>query len=179
MSSTEMRRAEGWLIRFGQRDFEGDIFTAETDFFLGASGRKSSIPILFEHGQDELLQLALLGEGTVIHKDGGLWMDAVLRVPPVLGSALKRLTRDRLLGWSSGAAGHTVTPRERGNGRVIKSWGIAEASLTTRPAMHLVHSHAMIKRLDPQQYATELQARLVLSRYERIAKEIGGNHVAI
>lgn len=179
--SDEMRQATGWLIRYGQRDLEGDIFTSETNYFIGASGRKSSIPILYEHGMDSTLGLALLGEGSVTVRNEGLWIDATLKLPPMLGGALKRLSRDHLLGWSSGAGGHTVTPRGgKSKPNYIRSWGIVEASLTTRPAMPLMHSHVMIKKFDPDQYVTELQVSMALNQYERIAERIGRmNHVAI
>jgi hypothetical protein len=167
-----MRTSHGWLVKFGEVDFEGDVFTEETNFFLGPSGQKANIPVLYEHGRDSLLGLSLLGEGTVSLRDGGLWISATLRVPPMLGSALKRLARDRQIGWSSGAAAHLTPPLRKGTPNHVKSWAIAEASLTTRPAMKLIHSHAMVKRFNASEYVTELQARLALAEYERIAKEV-------
>lgn len=178
-NNTEMFKARGWLVKFGVRDLENDVFDGGTDFFFPAKAVRE-VPVLYAHGKDSLLQLAMLGEGTVTKEDDGLWIEATLKVPPSLGASLKRLSRDRLIGWSSGSASH-LSLKRRGTPNYIEKWALSEASITVRPAMPLKHSKALISHWSYEQEAMEITARWEQKRLEGILQSIRRqeNNVAV
>ena len=68
----------GYLVRFTDAkspDLEGDFFNAETDF-----GEPSTLPLMYDHGFDEILGTKRIGRGTAEAQDAGLWMEAQLNL---------------------------------------------------------------------------------------------------
>jgi hypothetical protein len=122
----------GYAVRFGGKDLAADDFGPDTNYgFAGQDTRR--VDIMFHHGQP------------IETKSGGK-----IRVPSPIGYATLRMADDGILieeailfnaeqykkhldrlGWSTGAASHSVL---RDDGGHIKQWQIAEISLTPTPA---------------------------------------------
>lgn len=125
----------GYLIRWGNQedvDLVGDYFTPDTD--LGITP-ESKLPVYYEHGYDSKLKSRRLGRGTVTaFDDVGVWFEAQLEMRDDYEKRIYQLAEAGKLGWSSGAAGHLVEKELAGKSNHIKSWVVAEASLTVQPA---------------------------------------------
>lgn len=124
----------GYLVRYGtpkDADLEGDFFSKETD--LGVVDG-ASLPVYYHHGMDGVIKNRRLSHGLVKFDDVGAWMEAQLEMRDEYEKMIYQLAVDGKLGWSSGAAGHLVEREQIGKAWHIKSWPIAEASLTPEPA---------------------------------------------
>lgn len=127
-------RVGGYLVRFtGPRDpdLTGDFFSKDTD--LGVEDG-SILPVYYNHGGDGTLKTRKLGRAVVKFDDAGLWLEAQLNMRDEYEQMIYKLATEGKLGWSSGAAGHLVEREKVGKTWHIKSWPIAEASLTPTPA---------------------------------------------
>jgi HK97 family phage major capsid protein len=71
---------------------------------------------------------------TAEFQDVGVWVETQLEMRDEYEKRLMELAAAGKLGWSSGAAGHLVEREQVGKSYHIKSWPIAEASLTPTPA---------------------------------------------
>lgn len=123
----------GYGVVFGGQDLVGDTFDKSTNFWLGEmSGPR---PVLYEHGLDDRIDLAVLGKTVKMEVDDwGLWVEAEIERHREYVKEVEQLAEAGVLGWSSGSAGHMVR-REVGGGKsLIKSWPILEFSLTPTPA---------------------------------------------
>lgn len=122
----------GYLVRFTSEqdpDLTGEYFTPETDF-----GEPVKYPVLYHHGQDETIKRRKLGVADVKIDDVGLWAEAQLGLRDEYEKYIFELVKQGKIGWSSGAASHTVETENTGKANWIKQWYIAEASLTPTPA---------------------------------------------
>lgn len=120
----------GYGVVWGGRDLEGEYFTKETDFWFDRITEEPMV--LYHHGHDEDVQKQVVGRTS--HKatdDQGLWIEAQIDRHNEYAEAIAELVEDGKLGYSSGAVGH-LTEREK-DGQ-IRSWPIAEFSLTPTPA---------------------------------------------
>jgi len=127
-------KVAGYLVRFTSEidtDITDDFFGKDTDFGV-IDG--STLPVYYQHGMDEKMGVKSIGRGTVKMDDIGLWFEAQLNMRSEYEQAIYELAKEGKLGWSSGAAGHLVEREEVGKSYHIKSWPIAEASLTPTPA---------------------------------------------
>ena len=177
-NDVEAWQCRGWLCKFGYPDAIGDVFTESTDFHLEDG---SKLGVYFEHGGDATLSKKRIGIGEVERRDQGLWITADIFLSGGYGTALRRLSRDRLVGWSSGALPGLVE-RKRIASRLnhLLSWCPGEASLTMTPAMPFPHSGVMMKRLDLSDYSMPdidelLLAQKVeheLAKFERLQAKI-------
>lgn len=121
----------GAAVRFGGADLTGDVFDPDANYgFAGQAVKK--VDIMFHHGQaietksGKRVQVkAPIGEATLRLTD-----DAILVEDAILFNAEQYAKHLDKLGWSTGAAAHTVV-RDGGH---IKQWQIAEVSLTPIPA---------------------------------------------
>jgi HK97 family phage major capsid protein len=124
----------GYLIRYGNSkdvDLEGDFFTAGTEFGVIEGG---VVPVFYQHGMDNTLKTRRIGRGVAKFDEVGLWLEAQLEMRDEYERAIYELAQAGKLGWSSGAAGHLVEREPMGKAYHIKSWPIAEGSLTPTPA---------------------------------------------
>lgn len=125
----------GYLVRWGgpkDVDLAGDFFDKNTE--LGIT-EDAKLPIYYEHGYDGHFKGTRIGRGYGMKFDDiGAWLEAQLEVRDDYERELLKLAEAGKLGWSSGAAGHLVERESVGKSWYIKSWPIAEASLTTTPA---------------------------------------------
>jgi hypothetical protein len=121
----------GYAVRFGGKDLTGDDFGKDTNFgFAGQDTRR--VDILLHHAQPletktgkHIQVTEPIGYATLkMAEDGVLIDEAILFNADRYGKHLDKL------GWSTGAAAHSVI-REQGH---IKQWQIAEVSLTPIPA---------------------------------------------
>ena len=122
----------GYLVRYTDADspdLTEDYFDGLTDF-----GEPNKLPILYNHGFDKHIGKKRLGTGTVTKEDAGLWMEAQLDMANEYQKKVFELVKLGKLGYSSGAAAHTVEREAVGKAYHIKQWYIAEASLTPTPA---------------------------------------------
>jgi len=117
----------GHAVVFGGHDLTGDTFTAETDFWLDKP--QGPRPVLYEHSF-EALGLKVLGMAEFRPDEAGLWVEAQIQRSEEYQKLIEPLVRAGVLGWSTGAPGHLV----RRDGGEIRSWPIAEVSLTPTPA---------------------------------------------
>ena len=127
-------RVGGYLIRYSDEnspDLEGDFFSPETD--LGVESG-SKLPVYYQHGYDPVFKTKRIGRATAEFQDAGVWLEAQLEMRDEYERGLMELAEAGKLGWSSGAAGHLVDREQVGKSWHIKSWPIAEASLTPTPA---------------------------------------------
>lgn len=177
-NNVEAWQCRGWLCKYGAVDSVGDVFTKATDFHIFEDGSK--LGVYFEHGQDVTLSRKRIGIGEVERRDQGLWITADIFLSGGYGTALRKLSRDRLVGWSSGALPGLVD-RKRIGPRLnhLLSWGVGEASLTMTPAMPLPHSGVMMKRLDLSDSTLDIEelilaqkVELELAKFERIQAKI-------
>ena len=111
------------------RDLENDFFTKETDFWLDRMpGPK---PVLYDHGQHAGMKHTVLGRTIKLEKDDtGLSIEAELERHNEYIEKVIALVERGVLGWSSGAVSHLV----KWDSGCIKSWPIAEMTLTPTPA---------------------------------------------
>lgn len=124
----------GYLVRFTSQDdpdLAGDYFTADSDLGIEAGAR---VPVYYQHGFDPVLKSRRIGRATVEYQDAGVWLEAQLELRDEFERGLMKLAEAGKLGWSSGSAGHLVEREAVGKSWHIKSWPIAEASLTPTPA---------------------------------------------
>ena len=124
----------GYLVRWGNPetpDLTGDFFTPDSD--LGVEP-ESRLPVYYDHGMDSHFKHKKIGRGKVMFDDVGAWFEAQLEMRDEYERSIYKLAEAGKLGWSSGAAGHLVDKELVGKSYLIKSWPIAEASLTPTPA---------------------------------------------
>jgi len=133
-------RFGGYLIRFGDEnntDLEGDFFATDTDL-----GQYKSLPLMYNHGMDKTLKCAALKSATgesimlthVKTDDIGLWYEAQVNLANAYQAKINDLVIEGKLGFSSGAAGHTVVREPVGKAFKIAQWFLSEGSLTPTPA---------------------------------------------
>lgn len=124
----------GYLVRFGtpkDTDLENDFFSKETDLGVDDGG---SLPVYYQHGMDGQIKAKRIGRGIVKYEDAGLWFEMQLEMRDEYEKRIAQLAEEGKLGLSSGAAGHLVERESVGKSWHIKTWPIAEASLTPTPA---------------------------------------------
>ncbi len=125
----------GHLVLYGspdQLDFEGDFFTAETDFDL-TEGKDTAI--YYSHGLDKNLKQTKLGRGTLKADDLGIWIEAQLELRDQYEEFVYGMVEAGKLGWSSGTAPHLMAREEAEKGFHITAWPLGvDASLTPMPA---------------------------------------------
>ena len=127
-------KVAGYLVRYSganDPDLTDDFFTKETEYGV-VDG--SNLPVFYQHGMDEKMGVKSIGRGTIKIDDIGLWIEAQLNMRSEYEQAIYQLAKDGKLGWSSQAAGTLVSRESIGKSYNIKSWPIAEASLTPTPA---------------------------------------------
>lgn len=126
-------RVGGYLVRYTDADapdLQGDFFTAETEL-----GFYEALPVLYHHGQDKTVGRRVIGRGVVKRDDIGLWVEAQLAMRDEYEKYIYSLAEKGKLGWSSGAVSHMVEREQKAVGvQWIKTWWVAEASLTPTPA---------------------------------------------
>ncbi len=125
-------RVGGYLVVWGdatRRDLQGEYFTPETDLGLDWFPRR---PVLYQHGLDQALGPALIGQIEVLQPDAtGVWVEAQLDLRNRWVRAVLDLVGRGALGWSSGSLPHLVAVEPDGH---IRCWPIVEGSLTPTPA---------------------------------------------
>jgi HK97 family phage major capsid protein len=127
-------RVGGYLVRYSndnEPDLEGDYFDAKSDLGIETGSR---LPVYYQHGFDPVFQTKRIGRATAEFQEVGVWLEAQLEMRDEYERGLMELAEAGKLGWSSGAAGHLVEREQTGKSWHIKSWPIAEASLTPTPA---------------------------------------------
>lgn len=127
-------KVAGYLVRYGtpkDTDLEGDFFSKETE--LGISPG-SSLPVFYQHGYDGTLKARKIGKGDIKFDDIGAWLEAQLEMRDEYEKMIYQMAEQGKIGWSSGAAGYLVEREAIGKVNHIKTWLIAEASLTPTPA---------------------------------------------
>lgn len=125
----------GYLVRWGDPetpDLDGEFFTKETELGIETDSR---LPVYYGHGADPHFGVKKIGRAIVTAIDDiGVWLEAQLSMRDEYEKSVYALVEAGKLGWSSGAVGHLVDKEPIGKNWAIKSWPIAEASLTPRPA---------------------------------------------
>lgn len=120
----------GYEVIWGGRDLDGEFFTKDTDFW---DDHIESSLVMYQHGKDtDGPAKSRLGR-VVARKadDVGRWVEAQIYKSNRYAEHVKRLIQEGRLGWSTGPVQHLV---EIGPDGHIKSWPIAERSLTPNPA---------------------------------------------
>ena len=152
-------KVAGYLVRFGTPDdvdLEGDYFDPETDYGVEDGAR---LPVYYQHGYDDRLKNRKVGKGTITVDDIGLWLEAQLEMRDDYERALYTMAEAGKLGWSSGAAGHLVERIPIGKAHMIKSWPIAEASLTPTPAEPRNSAQPVKSLMNPGTVVTEQEEK--------------------
>ena len=124
----------GYLVRYSDPktpDLTGDFFTSKTEYGVIDGG---SIPLFYNHGYDGTIKNRRIGRATIKFDDVGMWLDAQLEQRDEYEQMLAKLAEDGKMGLSSGAAGHLVERESVGKAYWIKTWIVAEGSLTPTPA---------------------------------------------
>ncbi len=137
VKATTDGKVRGYLIRFGGKDLEGDVFSPQCDFGRPLKiGDSMPMNLYYAHGMDPVVGKKAVGAGRIVVKEAGLWYEGQIQMSDQYREMIKRLAVEGRLGFSSGAAGHLVV-REKsfdGDSNLLTVWPIAEASLTPRPA---------------------------------------------
>jgi phage head maturation protease len=124
----------GYLVRFTtpkDPDLTGDFFTKSTEFGVKDG---ADLPLFYNHGLDGTLKTRRIGSARVKFDDVGLWLDAQLESRDEYEKAIAQMAESGKMGLSSGAAGHLVEREQVGKAFWLKTWIIAEGSLTPTPA---------------------------------------------
>lgn len=122
-------RVAGYLVTFGGKDLTGEYFAPDTDY-----GEPDKLPVLYHHGFDPVLKARRIGTAKVERDEFGLWAEAQLNLANEYERYVYELAQAGKIGWSSGAAAHTVEKDDEGERVKITQWYMAEASLTPTPA---------------------------------------------
>lgn len=128
-------RVGGYLVRFtdaGRKDLSGEYFTAKT--YFGAR-QGDGADCLFHHslpikGVSADFTDHLFSPIKTRTDDIGIFAETVLNMADDYERKVFELVQQGKLGWSSGAAAHTV--RKSADGEILR-WVIAEGSLTPTP----------------------------------------------
>ena len=149
VKATEDGKFSTLLVRFSDpddRDLYGDFFTSDT--FFGESIRSDGrVDVYYDHGFSSVVKRAPIGTASMRFDEVGAWMEGQIEISDehferyggeakakAVEAAIRTLAVKGKLGSSSGSVGHLVDFVEVGDGYWIKSWPIAEGSLTPRPA---------------------------------------------
>lgn len=130
-------------------DLASDFFTKDTDFEL--SNRE--YPIYYCHTLDPKIKDKKLGRGSIHKDDIGLWIEAQLDLRDEYEQAIYKLVQKGKMGWSTGSVSHLVRRENKATANFIKSWPIAEISITPQPCEPRTYA-TPIKTID--QYLHEL-----------------------
>jgi len=138
IKATDKGVIKGYAIRFGSSsdtDLEADYFTSNTDFGRPLKmGDKFKMNLYYHHGQDNTIKTYAIGSGIATYDDTGIWFEAQLNMADKYAVMINELAKEGKLGYSSGSAGHLVSRTQKGASFEVKSWPIAEISLTPTPA---------------------------------------------
>lgn len=137
-------RIGGYGVVFGGKDLDNQYFTKDTNFWF--EQLSPTPPLLYSHGMDEAIGKAPIG--TVTAKtvdDDGVFFEAEIQKSAAYATQVLELIRKGVMGMSSGAVAHLV---EVARGGHIKSWPLAELSLTVTPAEPRTLGVAELKALD-------------------------------
>ncbi len=128
-------QVSGYLVRFSgedQPDLEGEFFTKQTDFDIRPGERT---PIYYHHGQDPMLGKRIIGEGSMLLDDVGVWVEGQLKLRDNWERAVREMGLRGKLNWSSGTAPHLVEKETKDKAVWIKRWPLRlDASMTPTPA---------------------------------------------
>ena len=124
---------KGLAIPFGGpvngRDLEGEAFTKDTEFRLDWFSER---PLLYQHGWDKELRLAVVGRQTkATVQERGIWAEAQLDMAHEYAKDVAGLLGKQALYFSSGAHPNHVRTTSAG---LITEWPWIELSLTPTPA---------------------------------------------
>ena len=123
----------GYLVRHTSEaaaDLQGDYFTSESEL-----GFYKEVPVLYHHGMDKSVGRRVIGLANLVRDDIGLWVEAQLAMRDEYEKEIYMLAEKGKLGWSSGAVAHMVEREQKNTGTAwVKTWWVAEASLTPTPA---------------------------------------------
>jgi hypothetical protein len=138
IKATDKGVIKGYAIRFGSSsdtDLEADYFTKNTDYGRPLKkGDKFQMNLYYHHGQDNTIKTYAIGSGIATYDDTGIWFEAQLNMADKYAVMINELAKEGKLGYSSGSAGHLVSRTQKGTSFEVKSWPIAEISLTPTPA---------------------------------------------
>ncbi len=162
----------GYLVRWGNPetpDLTGDFFTPESDLGIEPESR---LPVFYDHGMDSHFKNKRIGRGTVRFDDVGAWFEAQLEMRDEYERSVYKLAEAGALGWSSGAAGHLVEKEAVGKAFRIKSWVIAEASLTPTPAEPRNAAVSIKSIYQPEQDVQENHEEEIMSEEVKTAEPV-------
>lgn len=134
-SLSDEGRIGGYLVLWGdekRRDVYREYFskrTEETDAIFKAIGK---LPALYQHAMDGAVKSSVVGVIDTLKRDDiGIWMEVQLDLANQYAGAIQTLTRQGVLGASSGTlpGARNVSPA----GEILR-WPIVEGSLTPTPA---------------------------------------------
>ena len=130
---TEGNKINGYLVRFGTVDLDGDEFTKDTDFDL--ENNTKQISLYYNHGQDKVVGKSKIGSGTVTKGEIGIWLEGQLTLRTRYEKSILELAKRGKLGLSSGTAEHLVEFKSTKTGKRFIKWPLGlDASLTPTPA---------------------------------------------
>lgn len=145
----------GYAVRFGSPedpDLAGDFFTCDTNFYIKED---NLLPVFYAHSFDAHFQDTVLGEAKFRKDATGVWVEAQLNLRDEYEKAVYELVKKGKLGWSTGAPGHLVRREKVKQANFIKSWPIAEVSLTPTPAEP--KTFACIKEIEVAQVSSSIR----------------------
>ena len=131
---------QGYGVIFDSVDLDGEKFTKETNFFIDGVNH---VPVLWSHNLKEIK--GIIGKATIGQiDDTGVLFNIIIDRSNKYLSLVKQLVGMGRIGLSTGALPQTVEK----DGGVIKSWQLAEISLTETPAEFLTLSLAEVKEFN-------------------------------
>lgn len=122
---------EGPVFLFGYRDFQGELFTPDTDLCLDWFG-KSGRPLLYEHGFDEAQGATKIGRQIDFEtREEGIWAQSQLDAHVKYRRVVDKMIEAGQMGYSAGAMPHLA--RKSATGAITRfPW--VETSLTPTPS---------------------------------------------
>lgn len=114
------------------KDLDGEYFHEKTNFCFDWFPQDNR-PVLYDHGTDPEVKLAVVGRQTSKFTDPklGVWVEVQLDMANAYSKYLLELAKKGVLGYSSGALGGYVRRDKNG---AIDQWPWIEQTLTVRPA---------------------------------------------
>jgi len=137
----------GYGVVFGGEDLYKETFTKDTDFFLDAVGAEPML--LYDHGMNSIMGNTVLAKRTKLSTDDvGIFVQAELNRSAEYWEFLEPIVEAGKLGMSSGAVSHLVEYAD--DNKTIRTWPIAEFSLTATPAEPRTVGVSFIRSFDPR-----------------------------
>jgi len=125
-------RIGGYCLLFSTEDdpdLADDYFTKDSQLDI----QDREYPVYYAHSLDPILNDRIIGNSSLKTDPVGVWIECQLSMRDEYEKAIYKLAKQGKLGWSTGSVSHLVRREQKSKAYFVKSWPIAEISLTPTP----------------------------------------------